>query len=59
MSGMMAAHALIEGGSGSRHQDAIHAQYQEWIENGFMQDMNRLLELYRSHPFPPDWLPVR
>jgi flavin-dependent dehydrogenase len=57
MSGMMAAHAIIQGAACSQRHNTIEVAYREWMKNGFMHDMKKLCELYRYHPSPPGWLP--
>lgn len=57
MSGMMAAHAIIAGIEFPRHQSAIGLQYRQWLQDWFVRDVKAMYDLYRSHPWPPVWLP--
>lgn len=56
MSGIMAAHGIIEGGIWPAHQEAISRQYHQWLQEGFENDTRAMRELYQAHPFPPAWL---
>lgn len=56
MSGMMAAHAVIQTRSSPWHEMSIQQQYQYWVNEWFHRDRRRLIELYRAHPFPATWL---
>jgi flavin-dependent dehydrogenase len=56
MSGMMAAHAVIQARSTPWHELSIQQQYQQWLNEWFNRDRRRMCELYRAHPFPPTWL---
>lgn len=56
MSGMMAAHAVIQARSTPWHELSIQQQYQQWVNEWFNRDRHKMCELYRAHPFPPTWL---
>lgn len=56
MSGMMAAHAVIQARSSPWHELNIQHQYQHWVNEWFHRDRRKMSELYRAHPFPPTWL---
>jgi len=55
MSGMMAAHLIIQIVKGAIELEAIQA-YREWVDNWFGHDIARLRELYAILPNPPHWL---
>ncbi|WP_322111878.1 NAD(P)/FAD-dependent oxidoreductase [Aerosakkonema funiforme] len=56
MSGMMAAHLIIQMvNKGAIELQAIQA-YRQWLNNWFGQDLAKLRELYGTLPHPPDWI---
>lgn len=56
MSGMMAAQCIVDAQAVPRHTNAISLQYHQWIMDWFQHDVEKMLEFYRAHPFPPHWL---
>ncbi|WP_256672663.1 NAD(P)/FAD-dependent oxidoreductase [Pseudomonas sp. C1C7] len=56
MSGMMAAHAVVESLTHPHQHQAIQHQYRQWMNDWFMRDMRKMRELYAAHPAPPAWL---
>jgi len=56
MSGMMAAHAVIQARSSPWHELSIQQQYQHWVYEWFHRDRRKMSEFYLTHPFPPAWL---
>ncbi|WP_282364961.1 tryptophan 7-halogenase [Pseudomonas sp. PS01297] len=55
MTGMMAAHAVVESLSTPWHVLSIQQQYQYWINDWFNRDRLKMSEFYRTHPFAPEW----
>lgn len=56
MSGMMAAHAVVESLAHPLQIDTIQFQYRAWLNDWFARDVRKMRELYASHPTPPHWL---
>ena len=56
MSGMMAAHAVIQAQRHPEHKRSIGHQYQLWTHQWFHRDRLKMCDFYRTHPFPPKWL---
>lgn len=56
MSGIMAAHGIVEGSASPANQNAIARQYRQWLQTWFENDTRAMRELYQAHPFPPPWL---
>ncbi|NUU37297.1 NAD(P)/FAD-dependent oxidoreductase [Pseudomonas sp. C2B4] len=56
MSGMMAAHAVVESLAHPNHRPSIEHQYRHWLNSWFERDLRKMRELYAAHPTPPDWL---
>ena len=56
MSGMMAAHAAVQVGSGAVPEGSATAQYRTWVTSWFEQDVRRLRELYAELDPVPDWI---
>ena len=57
MSGIMAAHAVLEEASRPLNQEDIWMQYRQWMQDGFRRDLVNMHELYRVHPFARKCLP--
>lgn len=56
MSGIMAAHGVVQGRASPIIQTAVSQQYRQWVQDGFHHDVKMMREFYRAHPFPPPWL---
>lgn len=56
MSGMMAAHAVVQAQRHPQHERSIQQQYQLWTHQWFHRDRLKMCDFYRTHPFPPAWL---
>lgn len=56
MSGMMAAQCIIDEAADPTNEPVISRHYNQWVRAWFESDVQKMLELYRRHPFPPHWL---
>lgn len=58
MSGMMAAHAVVNLRDHPAQHDTIQQHYRHWLNSWFVRDMEKMRALYAAHPAPPRWLAV-
>ncbi|MGJ7514506.1 NAD(P)/FAD-dependent oxidoreductase [Pseudomonas baetica] len=56
MSGIMAAHAVVESLAYPVLRQSIQTQYRQWLNDWFERDLSKMRELYAAHPAPPAWL---
>ncbi|MFY0732254.1 NAD(P)/FAD-dependent oxidoreductase [Pseudomonas sp. NFX15] len=56
MSGMMAAHAVVNIRDHPMYHDTIQQQFRHWLNSWFVRDLEKMRELYAAHPASPRWL---
>ncbi len=56
MSGMMAAHVIIQARAGAVTAAAAAAAYTAWLAEWFHADVKELRRFYRQLPAPPAWV---
>lgn len=56
MSGIMAAHGIVEGKKSPALQSTLSQHYRQWLQDWFKHDVAAMRELYQTHPHPPPWL---
>ncbi|TFF07614.1 NAD(P)/FAD-dependent oxidoreductase [Pseudomonas sp. BCA14] len=56
MSGMMAAHCIVDASATPMRWPAVSREYRQWVRDWFESDVQKMRSLYAAHPFPPQWL---